>query len=235
MTQYELLGFVMPPGNWAQWFSGTASALAVATALFGYAFNEWRHRKDKRYSEEEDAAGLNFLLVRLLREAVDVYSLMNSGFQKFTLDGVRFEVDDAMKGVIFETVGDLDKSQLRLLTSYGRGDIISAVSLAVRVINQNNRGLTDYAALVDRFWECVRRDDVGNKSGTTVISALDLEQDTTSLARMCNQSRSHIKSEADRCVKLVVKAIQMFNDFVENELKSSIDFKVDISKLQVPE
>jgi hypothetical protein len=227
MVQYEFLGFVLPGGNWAQWFSGTASALAVVTALFGYAFNEWRHRKQNNHLEEEDAAGINFLLRRLLDEANTIYQLLSSGFQKFTLEDEEFEVDDTMGGVSFDVIEGLDKSQLRYLAFYGRMDLAQKISHATLSINQTNRSLSDYSSLVDRFYDCLRRDS-NNKMGPINIDEIELQADTILVANMCTQSRSHLKQEAAKCLALAIDAASIFNDFLAEKFKSNIDFKIPL-------
>lgn len=48
MHEYRLLGFVLDAGSWADWFAGTMSFAAVATALGGYWFAERAKEKDAR-------------------------------------------------------------------------------------------------------------------------------------------------------------------------------------------
>jgi hypothetical protein len=233
MDQCFFLGmYKLPGGTCAQWFSGTASALAVATALLGYAFNEWRHRKENKHREEEDAAGIGFLLGRALDEAVAVHYLLSTGFQKFEIAGENFEIDDSMSGVSFSVIEDLDKSQLRFLASYGCSYLMRELSFAILTVNQTNRALEDYAAEVERFYECVRRDDPGNVPTNVDISRVDFQSDTIRLAHICSQSRAHLKMEAEKCLFLVTETIEKFNTFLDEKFKSKIALKI---ALDVPQ
>lgn len=227
MVQYELFGISMPAGNWAQWFSGTASALAVITALFGYAFNEWRHRQHSRHTEEEDAAGINFLIRRLLDEANAIHTLIGSGYQKFSVKGESFEIDDTMKGVSFDVVDALDKSQIRYLASYESIELVQKISQAILCVNQTNRSLSDYALLVDRFYDCLRRDS-DNSTESINIDDVDLKSDTILAASMCNQSRVHLKQEARKCLVMSIDTANDFNVFLDEKFKSKIDFKISL-------
>jgi hypothetical protein len=232
---YFLWTYQLPGGTCADWFSGTVSALAVVTALLGYAFNEWRQQKRNKRQEEEDAAAINFLLRRALNEAHTIHELLASGYQQFRLGDVDFEIDNTMKGISFETIDVLDKSQLRFLASYGCMNLITKIADAVVTINQTNRNLFDYAIMVERFYECLRRDDAGNKTGLINISDIDLKFDTMNAAKMCNQSRAVLKQEAARCLAFAIDAAKEFNDFIDRKFSSRIDFKIHFPASQAVE
>lgn len=72
-TEYSLLGLVsMEPGSWADWFSGSMSALAVAVALAAYPITKRQKRKEDRQRDAEIGRGIGWKVLTLLNQNADI-------------------------------------------------------------------------------------------------------------------------------------------------------------------
>lgn len=70
---YSLLGFIsLEPGSWADWFSGSMSALAVVVALNAYPIANRQKRKDDRRRDAEIGRGIGWKALTLLNQNADI-------------------------------------------------------------------------------------------------------------------------------------------------------------------
>ncbi|MET3828019.1 hypothetical protein ABIC16_003712 [Sphingomonas sp. PvP055] len=70
---YSLLGFAsLEAGSWADWFSGSMSALAVAVALSAYPISKRQRRLDERQRDAEIGRGIGWKAMTLLNQTADI-------------------------------------------------------------------------------------------------------------------------------------------------------------------
>lgn len=71
--EYTLLGMVsLEPGSWADWFSGSMSALAVVVALSAYPIANWQKRRADRQRDAEIGRGIGWKALNLLNQNADI-------------------------------------------------------------------------------------------------------------------------------------------------------------------
>ncbi len=71
--EYTLLELVsLEPGSWADWFSGSMSALAVAVALAAYPIANRQKRKADRQRDAEIGRGIGWKVLTLLNQNADI-------------------------------------------------------------------------------------------------------------------------------------------------------------------
>lgn len=71
--EYALLGLVsLEPGSWADWFSGSMSALAVAVALAAYPIANRQKRKADRQRDVEIGRGIGWKVLTLVNQNADI-------------------------------------------------------------------------------------------------------------------------------------------------------------------
>ncbi|WP_156357829.1 hypothetical protein [Sphingomonas sp. Leaf62] len=71
--EYTLLGLVgLEPGSWADWFSGSMSALAVAVALSAYPIANRQKQKADRQRDAEIGRGIGWKVLTLLNQNADI-------------------------------------------------------------------------------------------------------------------------------------------------------------------
>jgi hypothetical protein len=71
--EYALLGSVgLELGTWADWFSGSMSALAVAVALSAYPISRWQKRGDDRQRDIEIGRRIGWKVLTLLNQNADI-------------------------------------------------------------------------------------------------------------------------------------------------------------------
>lgn len=71
--EYTLLGLAsLESGSWADWFSGSMSALAVAVALAAYPIAKRQKRKEERQREIEIGRGIGWKVLTLLNQNADI-------------------------------------------------------------------------------------------------------------------------------------------------------------------
>lgn len=70
---FSLLGLVsLEPGSWADWFSGSMSALAVAVALAAYPISKRQKRQDDWQREKKIGRGIGWKVLNLLNQNADI-------------------------------------------------------------------------------------------------------------------------------------------------------------------
>lgn len=70
---YTLLGLIsLEPGSWADWFSGSMSALAVVVALSAYPVANRQKRKADRQRDAEIGRGIGWKALTLLNQNADI-------------------------------------------------------------------------------------------------------------------------------------------------------------------
>lgn len=70
---FSLLGLIsLEPGSWADWFSGSMSALAVVVALSAYPLSNWQKRRDEKQREKDIGRAIGHKIVALLSQNADI-------------------------------------------------------------------------------------------------------------------------------------------------------------------
>lgn len=68
-----MLGLIsLEPGSWADWFSGSMSALAVAVALAAYPITKRQKRQEDRQRDAEIGRGIGWKILNLLNQNADI-------------------------------------------------------------------------------------------------------------------------------------------------------------------
>lgn len=80
MNQYELLGLTLDAGSWADWFAGTMSFIAVATALGGYWFAMWSKRQDANERDIQASEALGWKIIQTLNINEHIHKHIAEGF-----------------------------------------------------------------------------------------------------------------------------------------------------------
>lgn len=71
--EYTLLSLAsLEPGSWADWFSGSMSALAVVVALSAYPISNWQKRRDEKQREKDIGRAIGHKIVALLSQNADI-------------------------------------------------------------------------------------------------------------------------------------------------------------------
>lgn len=82
-NKYTLLGLItLDSGSWADWFSGSMSALAVMTALAAYPIAKRQTRKEQRERDREIARAIGWKLLKVLNSTGDIMRHFNSSLAK---------------------------------------------------------------------------------------------------------------------------------------------------------
>jgi len=226
--QCSLFGiFDLPSGSCAQWFSGTFSALAVATALAGYGFNEWRIRREKKERDEENAAGIAVLLRRAFTQIESIKRLLADGFERVTIDGKVWEIDTIMRGVDYELLPPLDKSQIRTLAQYRNTELALEIDNLISNINQTGRSLQGYAGIIDDLVSANADSPKQPGKVHTLTEENSYSAEAYRLAMMCDASRKHLRIETDLCYNQSLQTLRKFNSFVE-KINSGIDLRIEL-------
>lgn len=76
---YQFLGFVLDAGSWADWFAGTMSFAAVATALGGYWFSERAKRSDARERELRASESISWKLILTMNRNELIHNHIGEG------------------------------------------------------------------------------------------------------------------------------------------------------------
>lgn len=82
MQSYELLGVVLDAGSWADWFAGTMSFVAVATALGGYWFSERAKRHDARARDLQASEAISWKIILTINRNELIYKHIAEGLSE---------------------------------------------------------------------------------------------------------------------------------------------------------
>lgn len=131
---YSLLGFVsLDAGSWADWFSGTMSALAVITALAAYPLAR-RNRKldDKRYDKVLGRA-IGWKLLKALNNTADIDRHIKTSLAKrepINPHGMKFTLVRPL-GVPERPLQELNQSEIDLLLKAQAADLLAEIDMCI--------------------------------------------------------------------------------------------------------
>ena len=167
MEQCFFLGFEFPGGTCAQWFSGSASALAVAVAVSAHFYSAWRQRKADERDEAAEIAGISMLLRGIIDDAATNASMFFGNFRIINLWGEKYVIGRRLGAVRAAQVSGLEKGQADVLLRSDQVKLAENIDMLVRRANLNNLGIEDYSSMREELNELVLKHsaklaDIGN-------------------------------------------------------------------------
>lgn len=131
---YSLLGFIsLDAGSWADWFSGTMSALAVITALAAYPLaRRSRNLADKRYDKALGRA-IGWKLLKVLNNTADVDRHIRTSLAKREPQnphGMKFALVRPL-GMPERPLQELNQSETDLLLRAQAGDLLAEIDMCI--------------------------------------------------------------------------------------------------------
>lgn len=210
------------PGRCAQWFSGSATALAVIVALAGYFIAEKRFRKEKSEQDSGELASLSVLLSDMLEEAEANFRLVSESVSELTIHGVTYEVLPLLSALDSRYIDGLDKDQTRFLFSNGFSSLCNRIRNIAAQVNINNQFLSDYGRSRHEFADFANSNFLPTVDGKSEIAKIakakltQLEHDTSVLLEKTQDT-------AQNALSLCAD----FNSLEFHKVNSRIDHKVD--------
>lgn len=217
-----------PGGTCAQWFSGSASALAVAIALGGYFWSERRFRKQELISDQEHLAGVSLLLRALLDEAQANQDMFLNAKRSFVLGEREYAISANLSGVMYGVFPLLDKAQARFLISCKCHMLAKEIDGIAMRINLHNVAIKDYATsrriTSDIIQELISEeiDFMKPPNGDARITKL------RNKLEYCEEDFTNLSDTSNQLLSKVIKACVEFNKLCGRNGFSDHDFTVSV-------
>lgn len=130
--KYTLLSFAsLEPGSWADWFSGSMSALAVAVALSAYPISKLQKRRDEKQREKEIGRAIGHKIVALLGQNADIDRPIKAGLarRKPTFPpNFKFPLVQPV-GIPDRQVRELGQNEINFLLKIDAADLLMEVDM----------------------------------------------------------------------------------------------------------
>jgi hypothetical protein len=130
--EYTLLGLVsLEPGTWADWFSGSMSALAVAVALSAYPIANCQKKRANLEREKEIGAAIGNKLTKLMSRNEDINRHI-----KLSLAGERMKLPPQFRSLLVRPLGipdwvpqELNQSEIDFLLRSRSSELLVELDL----------------------------------------------------------------------------------------------------------
>ncbi|MEA3039277.1 MAG: hypothetical protein QOE79_1790 [Sphingomonadales bacterium] len=232
MEQCLLFGiYEFPGGNCAQWFSGTASAIAVMVALGGYAYTEWRYRSQIRSKDAEELASIFSLLRAALEEAESVSDLLSTE-EKIEWMEEEFELLPPFLAIQPDHFDRLDKSQARFLISNRLEGLLCKIDNMVALINNTNNAIEDYSRRREEILFLMDRIEGQNPSGTIRKKFIEDKKHISEQANRLVTVSAMLKQLGRTMLEAVIETCAEFNDLDKSRFHEECDLQLDLSSVQ---
>jgi hypothetical protein len=156
-VKYTLFDWIsLESGTWADWFSGTMSALAVAVALGGYGYSIWQQRRQQADAERQamQQVALKLLTIHSRNDDIKRHVWQTYG-------GPALEGPDANQlwRTIHPLIGlrdtyttDLNPPEVSLLMKMKASDFMLELMLAAERLHSTISAMRDYQARYEAIY-----------------------------------------------------------------------------------
>lgn len=148
MQTLWLTDISLEPGSWADWFSGTMSALAVVIAVGSYGFSEYRSRREREQQDMAVARRMGVKLLRLINESNGILKQVRPSTSPPDVEMLKFTHRDVhpLGGLDLTSDLSVDHDEADLALSTGDAEFLSELLLAFDRHRSVYAGLIEYKA-----------------------------------------------------------------------------------------
>jgi hypothetical protein len=229
MDQCFFLGlYQLPGGSCAQWFSGTASSLAVFVALGAHFFTAWRQKLVEKRGDAAEIAGVSMVLCRLLQEAMANARLFKNGRRRVKIWGVAYNISQRLGAIDVECIPNLDRNQADILIRYGGIDVARSLDLTIGSINVTNSGFIDYSKIRTELSVIFDKFPISDVESVLDVSSSEAKNLREKLSSVSNSVEFFLSRTRDLLADSV-RVSKEFNEFCDKNGGWSI-YRVDIDK-----
>ena len=226
MQECFFLGWPLPGGNCAEWFSGSASAAAVAVALAGYFYSEIKRRNERKDRLHDALANASMILNACLTETAIVYAMATEEPVSLRANGKDYVIPRLNRGVTPTPISDLSASEYNLIIKSIGSEIGKKMSLIVRSANNLLNGFAEYSQSIDEIEPILRRNALLPVGEELICS--ESESGSMFSAAMASSS---ILPGLTQIARAVLQSCEEFNDELEKVSGGSV-FKLDLRAAQ---
>jgi hypothetical protein len=156
-VKYTFLNLVtLEAGTWADWFSGTMSALAVAVALGGYGYSIWQQRQQQREAERQTIQQIAMKLLTIHSRNDDI---KNHVWQAYTGPALQGPDANQIWRTVHPLIGlrdsyrtELNPSEISLLMKMKASDFMLEMVLANERLHSSVFAMKDYQARYEAIY-----------------------------------------------------------------------------------
>lgn len=226
LEQCYFLGWQFPGGNCAEWFSGSASAFAVAVALGGYFYSEWQRRSDRHDRLHDALANASIVLQACLAEATMAFAMATEDPVSIRANGKDYVVPRLNRGVTPIPISDLSAAEYNLIIKSVRPRLGTKISLIIRSTNILVHGFADYSTAIEEIEPLLRKSALLPDDEELTCS----ESEIGSLFSAAMNSVSMLPGLID-VSRNVLQACEEFNEELDTISGAGV-FKVDVTAAQ---
>lgn len=132
--EYTLLSYIsLDAGSWADWFSGTMSALAVITALVAYPIAKRQNKAALKQRDKELGRAVGWKLLKVLNSTADIDRHIKSSLVKREPrypPEMKFPLVQPL-GVPERRLEELNQSEVDLLLKAQAADLLAEIDMCI--------------------------------------------------------------------------------------------------------
>lgn len=158
--EYTFLGLLsLESGSWADWFSGTMSALAVITALAAYPIANRQQQKAQRKRDGEIARAVGWKLLGVLNSTGDISRHLNTSLAKREPTfpaGLKFPLVRPL-GIPDRHPRELNQTETDFLLKAQAPDLLAEIDMSMGRYESILFGMKEYKARHEALFELMPR------------------------------------------------------------------------------
>ncbi|WP_447754499.1 hypothetical protein [Sphingopyxis fribergensis] len=139
--------YAFPGGSCAQWFSGSASATAVAVAVGAHFFTAWRQRKSEERNDAAEVAGIAMLLYRALQETAANIDILRKVGRSISVWDKEYRFCRPLGAVKATNIPPPTNKNSDVLIRNGKSNIATEIDRVVGNINLANIGIEELSRM----------------------------------------------------------------------------------------
>lgn len=154
MHDYSFLGLVLDAGSWADWFAGTMSFAAVATALGGYWFSERSRAREDRARILQASESIAWKLILTLNRNELIHKHITEGFAEAAKVSAEWKFNRVRPlGVLRQQIGVLTSDEVSAMVRANAIDKALDVSECIQRLESIEISMQEYKSRHEALFE----------------------------------------------------------------------------------
>lgn len=153
---YSLLNYIsLDAGSWADWFSGTMSALAVTIALLAYPITNFQRKSNERQRDRELNLAIGWKLLKVLNHTGDIDRHFKTSLARINpphQPSLKFPLVQPM-GVPQRLIQGLNQNEIDFLLKAQAANLLAEIDMCISRYSSIEYAMSEYKSRHEALFE----------------------------------------------------------------------------------